>query len=102
MNLFEEGPLETIIFARGPRPASGGVMGFGDRKGAAMGSEFMEQAIPEVFLSASFANLQAQVERLVGPLFERRSVKDRRESERDPFGRRESDRFSEPLEGQVS
>lgn len=103
MNLIEAGPLETIMFASEPRRASGGFLkGFGGRKGAAMGPEFLEEAIPEVSLSASFAHLQAQVEWLVGPLFDRRSVKDRRQSRRDFFGRRESDRFSELLEEQVS
>ena len=61
-----------------------------------MGREFLEGSYPGAFLSANSGQLQAQVERLVGPLFERRCVKDRRRSKRDIHGRREGERDKPP------
>ena len=43
-----------------------------------MQSEVSEVSIPVEFWSGTVGHLQAQVERLVGPLLERRSGKDRR------------------------
>ena len=57
-----------------------------------MGMEYSEVSWQETSswqepsLFATFSHLQEQVERLVGPLFERRSQKDRRRSVRDLFG----------------
>ena len=56
-----------------------------------MRTELSEVSSSGVFLSERFDYLQAQVERLVGPLFERRSGKDRRRIRREFLGRRESD-----------
>lgn len=61
-----------------------------------MGREFLEDSYPGAFLFANSGQLQAQVERLVGPLLERRCVKDRRRSKRDIHGRRESERGKPP------
>ena len=57
-----------------------------------MERDFLEISYPGPFLFASSAQIQAQVERLVGPLFERRCVKDRRQTKRDLLGRRDSDK----------
>jgi hypothetical protein len=61
-----------------------------------MGKGILEVSYPGVFLFASSGQLQAQVERLVGPLSERRCLKDRRRSKRDIHGRRESERGQSP------
>jgi hypothetical protein len=61
-----------------------------------------EVSWPGTSLFARFGYLQAQVDRLVGPLFERRSVKDWRQTARDLLGRRESDRFSMPRQERAS
>jgi hypothetical protein len=63
-----------------------------------MQPEVFAVSIPVEFGSATFGDLQAEVERLVGPLLERRSLKDRRLVERVSLGRRESDHFSRPRE----
>ena len=57
-----------------------------------MRTELSEVSNSGGFLSERFGYLQAQVERLVGPTFERRSGKDRRRMTRVFLGRRESDR----------
>ena len=73
-----------------------------------MGMEYSEVSWQETSswqepsLFATFSHLQEQVERLVGPLFERRSQKDRRRSVRDLFGRRETDRLFMPRQDRAS
>jgi hypothetical protein len=74
----------------------------GDKVGAGMRRKSSKVSISGEFLPASFGHLQEQVERLVGPLSERRSMRDRRRSRREFLGRRESDHFSKPLEEQAS
>ena len=61
-----------------------------------MERDFQEISYPGPFLFVSFAQIQAQVERLVGPLFERRCAKDRRRTKGDLLGRRESDKSGSP------
>ena len=85
-----------------PEPGRAEIVVSARRWGSAMRNDFSELSGEWESRSASIPYLQASVERLVGPLVERRSGKDRRRVPRPSRGRRESDWHSEDEERGIS